>query len=310
MFKQIGYTHLLLLVALIVGLYRIRASLPGSGLRAWHLRHASSIARARWHRMLALELTELTLAGVFLLVGGAKLIGRPDMIALFRDIGVGQWFRYVTGAVEVTGAALLVIPAVSGASAVLLGGVMIVATLIELFVLHRPPIAALACLSGHTYVAWARISRRHRTWLHADDSMPHVRAVPRASRAESLNARWNFSRMNDRRRRVKQAATTGLICASVLLPIPLAAQATVRGVLYDDATRSPTHSDRWSSTPSRGSKCSADYRRCQWSSRSRTSAAGPSLCGCAGDGNNSAWPTVRSMRAALCRAHPPTRRFS
>jgi hypothetical protein len=30
--------------------------------------------------------------------------------------------------------------------------------LTELFVLHRPPVAALACLSGHTFVAWARLS--------------------------------------------------------------------------------------------------------------------------------------------------------
>jgi len=47
--------------------------------------------------------------------------------------------------------------------------VMFVATLIELFVLHRPPVAALACLSGHAFVAWARISKRHLSWLQHDD---------------------------------------------------------------------------------------------------------------------------------------------
>jgi hypothetical protein len=94
---------------------------------------------ARWYRILALELLELGLAGVFLLVGGAKLIGRPDMVALFRDIGVGQWFRYLTGTIEITGAALLIVPRLTGGSAVLLGTVMIAATLIELLVLHRPP---------------------------------------------------------------------------------------------------------------------------------------------------------------------------
>jgi putative oxidoreductase len=166
MFPEIGFSHIALLAGLLVALYRIRRSLPGSGFRAWHHRHRSLSASPRWRRILAVEVIELVLAGIFLLIGGAKLIGRPEMIALFRDIGVGQWFRYVTGAVEVTGAALLVIPMLSGASALLLGGVMIVATLIELFVLHRPPVAALACLTGHTYVAWARVSRRHRTWLH------------------------------------------------------------------------------------------------------------------------------------------------
>jgi hypothetical protein len=59
-----------------------------------------------------------------------------------------------------------------------LGGVMIAATLIELFVLHRPPVAALACLGGHTYVAWARVSRRHRLWV----SGGHTSGVATVSR--------------------------------------------------------------------------------------------------------------------------------
>jgi uncharacterized membrane protein len=78
------------------------------------------------------------------------------MVELFRNIGVGQWLRYVTGVFEVVGAAFMLVPLASGLSAVTLGIVMIVATLIELFVLKRPPIAAMACLSAHTYVAWNR----------------------------------------------------------------------------------------------------------------------------------------------------------
>jgi putative oxidoreductase len=166
MFREIGFTHVLILAALVFTLYRVRKGLPGSGLRAWHERHRSPSAVARWHRILLLEFIELGLAGVFLLVGVAKLIGRPDMVALFRDIGIGQWFRYVTGLIEITGAALLIIPRLTGGSAMLLGAVMIGATLIELFVLHRPPVAAMACLSGHTFVAWARVSQRHHAWLH------------------------------------------------------------------------------------------------------------------------------------------------
>jgi hypothetical protein len=66
----------------------------------------------------------------------------------------------VTGAFEVAGAAFMVIPLASGASAVMLGVIMISATLIELLVLRRPPIAAMACLSAHTYVAWGRLLHR------------------------------------------------------------------------------------------------------------------------------------------------------
>jgi putative oxidoreductase len=176
MFNDIGLAQIVVLAILIAVLYVVRKSLPGSGLRAWHERHASPRARAQWHRILLLEFTELTLAAVFALVGGAKLIGRPDMIALFHDIGIGQWFRYLTGTVEVTGAGLLIIPLVSSISAILLGIVMIVATLVELLVLHRPPVAALVCLVGHAFVAWVRISKRHRSWLHAEAAAaaPHA----------------------------------------------------------------------------------------------------------------------------------------
>jgi hypothetical protein len=169
MFKEIGFLDVALLVALILTLYLIRKGLPGSGLRAWHDRHASPQARAKWHRVLLLEFLELVLAGIFFIVGGAKLIGRPDMVELFRDIGVGQWFRYLTGTIEVAGAGLLVVPLLSGASAILLGIVMIVAALVEMLVLHRPPVAAMACLSGHSFVAWARVSKRHRFWLHGEN---------------------------------------------------------------------------------------------------------------------------------------------
>lgn len=186
MFSAIGFIHLVFLAALMVTLYRVRKAIPESGLHAWHERHVSRRARARWHRVLLLELIELVLAAVFLLVGGAKLIGRPDMVALFRDIGVGQWFRYVTGAVEVTGAVLLVIPRLTGGSAILLAGVMFVATLVELFVLHRPPVAALACLSGHAFVGWARVSKRHLSWLHADTRVGHASRVS----IGSMKARW------------------------------------------------------------------------------------------------------------------------
>ena len=161
MLRDIGFTQLLILAALAAALYRMRKSLPQGTLRGRHARHGSRTVHALRHRLLLLEITEVVLAAVFFIVGGAKLIGRSDMVALFQDIGVGQWLRYVTGTLEVMGAALLVVPLLSAASALVLGGVMIVATLIELFVLHRPPVAALACLTGHTFVAWARASRWH-----------------------------------------------------------------------------------------------------------------------------------------------------
>jgi DoxX-like family len=113
------------------------------------------------------------------------------MVELFRSIGFGQWLRYLTGTIEVVGAAFLVVPLASGASAVALGCVMISATLVELFVLRRPPIAALACLSAHTYVAWVRLVHRservkNRAPLAAEIVLTDVGEVPTEPSAEPL----------------------------------------------------------------------------------------------------------------------------
>ncbi len=178
MFSEPGVLHALLLLFVVSALYALRKRLPGTHLGRSRDKLESSQARRRRRQLIALECTELLLAGVFFLVGGAKLIGRHDMIELFRSIGVGQWLRYVTGVFEVAGAAFMVIPLASGASAVALGFMMISATLIELFVLRRPPIAAMACLSAHTYVAWGRLV--HRPVNAEVITLPNVVAVPSA----------------------------------------------------------------------------------------------------------------------------------
>ena len=36
----------------------------------------------------------------FLAAGAAKLMGSPIMVSEFQAIGVGQWFRYLTGIME------------------------------------------------------------------------------------------------------------------------------------------------------------------------------------------------------------------
>ena len=37
-------------------------------------------------------------------------MGKPEMVALFTAVGFGQWFRYVTGILELTGAVLIMVP--------------------------------------------------------------------------------------------------------------------------------------------------------------------------------------------------------
>ena len=50
--------------------------------------------------LIALWSVQVVLAGMFLLAGGSKLAGAAAMVALFDAVGVGQWFRYVTGGIE------------------------------------------------------------------------------------------------------------------------------------------------------------------------------------------------------------------
>ena len=120
------------------------------------------VLAARRRHPLALRGLEFVMGVLFLYLGGAKLLGTPAAVRLFNDIGWGQWFRYVTGVVEVSGALLLLIPALAGASALLLMSVMVAATGIELFVLHRPPSAAMACLCAHTIIARGRHAQTRR----------------------------------------------------------------------------------------------------------------------------------------------------
>jgi len=40
----------------------------------------------------------------FIGAGGTKLVGVPAMVEMFGKVGLGQWFRYVTGVLEVAGA--------------------------------------------------------------------------------------------------------------------------------------------------------------------------------------------------------------
>ena len=72
---------------------------------------------------------QIAAAGMFLFAGGLKLAGAAPMVALFDAIGVGQWFRYVTGAIEVGSAILLLVPGLAAFGAALLICTMIGAVL-------------------------------------------------------------------------------------------------------------------------------------------------------------------------------------
>ncbi len=112
--------------------------------------------------LIALWGVQVVLAGMFLLAGGSKLAGAAAMVALFDAIGVGQWFRYVTGVLEVLGALLLLVPGNAAFGAVLLACVMAGAVMSHLTVLTTPVTPALVLLALTVLIAWGRRSQLTR----------------------------------------------------------------------------------------------------------------------------------------------------
>jgi len=96
---------------------------------------------------------------MFLMVGSLKLSGDPQLVGLFDAIGLGQWFRYLTGSVEVLGAILLLIPRTSGLGALMLAGVMVGAVVTHVFIVGGSPLMAIILLVVTSVVAWGRRQR-------------------------------------------------------------------------------------------------------------------------------------------------------
>jgi len=104
---------------------------------------------------IALWVTQIALAAMFLFAGGSKLVGAPAMVNLFAAIGLGQWFRYVTGAIEISAAVALLIPSAAPFGAILLVPTMFGAATANLF-LGQSPIVPLVLLLVAAAVVWTR----------------------------------------------------------------------------------------------------------------------------------------------------------
>jgi putative oxidoreductase len=98
--------------------------------------------------------------GMLLFAGSLKLAGVPMMVQMFGVIGFGQWLRYVTGAIEVIGAALLVVPSLALFGAVPLAATMAAAVLTHVFLIGGNFSMALMLLVATTTIAWLRWSER------------------------------------------------------------------------------------------------------------------------------------------------------
>ncbi|WP_017591027.1 DoxX family protein [Nocardiopsis potens] len=93
----------------------------------------------------------------FAMFGSGKLLGWPDHVQVFEEIGMGQWLRYAVGAAEVAGALLLLVPRLAGLAALGLAVIVVGAVLTHLFILvdsgwTTPAVLTVLLLA----VAWIR----------------------------------------------------------------------------------------------------------------------------------------------------------
>jgi uncharacterized membrane protein YphA (DoxX/SURF4 family) len=75
---------------------------------------------------------------LFLFVGWSKFSARSQWVQIFAQIGFGQWFRYLTGVLQVGGALMVLIPRLFPAGIVILVCTMIGAMAAWIFFLGAP----------------------------------------------------------------------------------------------------------------------------------------------------------------------------
>ena len=121
--------------------------------------HAFATAAPGKALNIALWTLQVLVALVLLAAGSGKLVGSAAMVALFDAIGIGQWFRYVTGSLEVLGALLLIVPGTSAFGAALLACVLAGAVVTHLTVLHTAPTAPLVLFVVTALIALGRRSQ-------------------------------------------------------------------------------------------------------------------------------------------------------
>ena len=103
---------------------------------------------------------QILLAAFLLIASGLpKLVGQADAVETFTQIGWGQWFRYLVGALEIAGAIGLLIPKLSGVAALALIGLLLGAAGTNAFVLGGAPIIEAVLLVISALVVWGRWPR-------------------------------------------------------------------------------------------------------------------------------------------------------
>jgi len=119
-------------------------------------------ANWRTFRNILIWILTVLLAILFMFAGGSKVIGARAMVQEFAQIGFGQWFRYLTGILEVSGAIGLLVPKYRFWASLQITTVMAGATAVNIVILHQSPLARLTAVLMTLALALAWL-RRPRT---------------------------------------------------------------------------------------------------------------------------------------------------
>jgi hypothetical protein len=101
-----------------------------------------------------------TVTAVAVLGAGITTIaGGTQVAAVFDTIGVGDWFRYLTGALQIAGALGLLVPRLCGLAGLALAGLWLSAIGTHLFLIGGNPAPAVVLFVLSAAIAWARRDR-------------------------------------------------------------------------------------------------------------------------------------------------------
>lgn len=129
-----------------------------------------------WADTFTAWLPRVGVALFFIVFAGASKLSsdpRSEWVRIFDRIGVGQWFRYFTGLMQLSGGILLLIPRTVTIGAVMLACTMSGAIVTQIFVLRSPGFAVLpAILLAAIVAVWwtGRVERSLRDSPRADRS--------------------------------------------------------------------------------------------------------------------------------------------
>lgn len=132
------------------------------------------VAQRSTARSLLPWIASILIALIFLSEGAAKFSERGVWLRIFEQIGLGHWFRYFTGVVEITGALLLIVPATRLLGAVLLACTMCGALLTHALVtgFGRPTVAVIVLLLVLVAIAADRLRKRRSHQPASSERLP------------------------------------------------------------------------------------------------------------------------------------------